>query len=90
MDATRERVDSVYDPERKLSALRAIAAGTVRWSYRKNLYTVRKGIDASTRDVDWACGHGLAGHFEHGRGYLVGLTTAGEQWLEKLTERVSA
>ncbi|MFJ4902935.1 hypothetical protein [Streptomyces sp. NPDC088727] len=82
------RVAAVYMPERKLSALRAIEAGKVRWSYRKSVYTVRKGVDASTRDVDWACGHGFAGHVEHGNGYRVELTTLGREWLRLLTARV--
>ncbi|MCR8945062.1 DEAD/DEAH box helicase family protein [Streptomyces sp. OUCMDZ-4982] len=83
-----ERAAAVYAPERKLAALRAIDQGRVRWSSRTRLYSVGKDTDASTRDIDWACGIGLAGHVEHGRGYRVDLTTLGRGWLTALAERV--
>ncbi|OSC76470.1 hypothetical protein B5180_01565 [Streptomyces sp. BF-3] len=89
MENTAEKVAAVYAPERKLAALRAIETGKVRWSFRTGLYSVRKGADVSTRDVDWACGHGYAAHFEHGRGYRVELTTLGAEWVSLLTERVA-
>ncbi|GGY71602.1 hypothetical protein GCM10010363_61250 [Streptomyces omiyaensis] len=84
-----EQAAEVYEPERKLAALRAIEEGVVRWSFRTGLYSMGKDAEASPRDVDWACGHGLAVHVEYGRGYRVELTTLGHGWLVALAERVS-
>ncbi|MEW1679391.1 hypothetical protein AB0O47_39995, partial [Streptomyces noursei] len=78
----------MHEPARMLRALEGIGAGKVRWRAAANVYVIAKGADFLVRDVDWACGWGLAVHAEHGRGYRVELTTLGGRWVEWLRERV--